>query len=119
MATVVKTELSGSTDGRLILVAATATPGTTVHTAGSVTGTDNYDEIWLWGVNSTTVSVKLTLEWGSTTAPNDNIEVVLSPEDGLVALVPGLVLQNALLVRAFAANANVVSLGGYVNQLRA
>lgn len=119
MATCVKQELSGGTDGRLILVAATGTPGTTIHTAGSVTGTDNYDEIWLWGVNSTTIVVKLTLEWGTTTAPNDNIELFLQPEAGLVTLVPGLVLQNALLVRAFAANANVVSLGGFVNQLRA
>ena len=119
MATCVKQELSGGTDGRLIKLAATATPGTTIHTAGSVTGTDNYDEIWLWAVNTTTVSVKLTLEWGTTSAPDDNIELTLSPENGLIAIVPGLVLQNALVVRAFAANANVVSIGGYVNQLRA
>ena len=119
MAYAVKQELSGSTDGRLIKIAAIATPGTTVHTAGSVTGTDNYDEIWLWAVNTTTVSEKLTIEWGTTSAPDDNIELTLSPENGLITIIPGLILQNALVVRAFAAQADVVSIGGFVNQIRA
>ena len=119
MASCVKQVLSGSTSGRLIKVAATGTPGTIIHTAGSVTGTDNWDEVWLWAVNTTTVSEKLTIEWGSTTAPDDNIELVLSPENGLITIIPGMVLQNALLVRAFAAQANVVSLGGFINQIRA
>ena len=120
MASCVKQELSGGPgDGRLIKVAATGTPGTTIHTAGSVTGTDNYDEIWLWAVNTTTVSEKLTIEWGTTSAPDDNIELVLSPENGLITIIPGMILQNSLVVRAFAAQANVVSLGGFVNQIRA
>ena len=118
MAFAVKQVLSGSTNGRLIKVAATATPGTTIHTAGAVTGTDNWDEIWLWAVNTTTVSEKLTVEWGTTSAPDDNIELVLSPENGLITIIPGMILQNSLVVRAFAAQANVVSLGGFVNQIR-
>ena len=64
MATFSKVELSGSTDGRMILVAQTATPGTLIHTANAVTGADNYDEVWLWAVNSDATNRKLTIEWG-------------------------------------------------------
>jgi hypothetical protein len=52
MATFSKIVLSGSTDGRMIKVAATATAGTTIHT-GSATAT-TFDEIWLYAVNSDT-----------------------------------------------------------------
>lgn len=120
MATIAKVELSGSTDGRPILVAATATPGTTIHTAASVTGNDNYDEIWLWACNTDTTARKLTIEWGGTTSPNDTFEWTnLAPENGLVLIVPGLVLQNALLCRAFASSANLVIIAGYVNRMSA
>ena len=119
MSTFVKAELSGSTDGRLIKVAATATPGTLIHTAGAVTGDDNYDEIWLWAVNSDTTARKLTIEYGGTTAPDDLIEQTIGAESGLLTIVPGWVLQNALVVRAFAATANVVLIGGFINKIRA
>ena len=119
MATYTRAELSGSTDGRGIKVAATATPGTTIHTAGAVTGDDNYDEIYLWAVNSDTTARKLTLEWGGTTSPDDTIEQTIGAESGLVMVAPGLNLQNSLVVRAFAATANVVMLFGFVNKIRA
>jgi len=78
MATFTKTLLSGSTNGKAILVAATATPGTTIHTA--VAGTSSLDEIWLYAVNSSNSDVKLTIEWGETTAPNGNIELTIPGE---------------------------------------
>ena len=55
MATYSKTILSGSTDGRGILVTATATAGTLIHT-GSATAT-TLDEIWLYAVNSDAADV--------------------------------------------------------------
>ena len=106
MATFTKTLLSGSTNGKAILVAATASPGTTIHTA--VTGTSSLDEIWLYAVNSSGEDVKLTIEWGETTAPNGNIELTLPGESGLTLVIPGLLLQNSLVVRAFASVANVI-----------
>ena len=115
MATFTKTLLSGSTNGKAILVAATASPGTTIHTA--VTGTSSLDEIWLYAVNSSGEDVKLTIEWGETTAPNGNIELTIPPESGLTLVVPGLLLQNSLVVRAFADIANVISVHGYVNRI--
>ena len=116
MATFTKVLLSGSTNGKGILVAATATAGTVVHTA--VAGTSSLDEIWLYAHNSSASSVKLTLEYGGTTAPNDHIEITIGPEGtGLILVAPGILLQNGLVVRAFAATANVLNIFGYVNRI--
>ncbi len=120
MATYTKTKLSASTDGRAIKVAATATAGTTIHT-GSATAT-TYDEVWLYAQNTDTSAVKLTIEWGGTTAPDDLIEVTVQPEAGLVAIATGLLIKgNAtpLVIRAFAATANVITIHGFVNQITA
>ena len=120
MATYSKVKLSGSTDGRAIKVAATATAGTTIHT-GSTTAT-TYDEVWLYAMNTSTSSVKLTIEWGGTSSPDDLIELTVLPEAGLVTVVPGLVIKGnatALVVRAFAATANVITIHGFVNQITA
>ena len=118
MATFSKELLSASTDGRAIKVAATATAGTLIHT-GSTTAT-TIDEIWLYAVNSDSTDRKLTLEWGGVTVPDDLIEVTIGAEAGLVLLAPGLLIKGnstALLVRAFAATANVVDIHGYVNRI--
>jgi hypothetical protein len=120
MATYNKLTLSGSTDGRPVKVAATATAGTTIHTASSTATT--YDEIWLYAQNTDTTARKLTIEFGGTTSPDDLIELTVQPESGLVLVIPGLVIKgNAtpLLVRAFAATANVVTISGYVNRISA
>jgi hypothetical protein len=120
MATFSKLTLSGSTDGRLIKVAATATAGTTIHT-GSATAT-TFDELWLYAVNSDTTDRKLTIEFGGVSAPDDLIEQTITAESGLVLVVAGLVIKgNAtpLVVRAFCASANVVMVGGYVNRITA
>lgn len=120
MATYTKNILSGSTDGKGILVAATATAGTLVHTGSTTTTT--LDEIWLYAVNTSTSSVKLTIEWGEATAPNGNIEVTVLPEAGLVTVIPGLLIKgnaSALTVRAFAGTTNVIVVHGFVNRIEA
>lgn len=117
MATFSKIALSGSTDGRMIKVAQTATAGTTLHTGSSTATT--FDEIWLYAVNSSASSVKLTLEWGEATAPDGNIELTVTAESGLVLVTAGLLLQNSLVVKAFAGTANVILLHGYVNRITA
>lgn len=121
MATFTKLALqpAGTTGTGLgIKVAATATAGTAVHTASTTTTT--IDEIWLYAVNTSSSSVKLTIEWGEATAPDGNIELTVLPEAGLVTVIPGLVLQGnatAKVVRAFAATANVVVVHGFVNRI--
>jgi len=116
MATFTKTLLSGSTNGKAIKVVETATAGTTIHTA--VSGTSSIDEIWLYAHNSSASVVKLTLEWGEASAPDGNIEINIGAEGtGLVLVSPGILLQNSLVVKAFAATANVITLTGYVNRI--
>jgi hypothetical protein len=118
MAVFSKSTLSGSTDGRGILVAATATPGTLIHTGPTVA--TSFDEIWIYAKNTSASSVKLTLEWGGVTAPNDHIEFTVPAESGLYLITPGLIIKGnatALVVRAFAATTNVVVLHGYVNKI--
>lgn len=121
MATFSKIALSGSTDGKMIKVAATGSAGTAIHTGSSTATT--YDEVWLYAVNSDTSNRKLTIEWGGTTSPDDLIELTVAAESGLVLVVPGLVIKGnastALVVRAFAATANVISIAGYVNRITA
>lgn len=67
-------------------------------------------------MNTSTTAVKLTIEWGGTTAPDDHIEITIPPEGGFTEVIPGHVLQNSVEVRAFAATANVIVLHGFVNR---
>lgn len=113
MATLTKLKLSGSTDFKQIKVAATSTPGTTIHTAHA----SAIDEIWLWAVNSDSTARKLTIEWGEATAPDGNIEVTIPAEAGYMLVVPGLCLTNSLVVKAFAATANVILINGHVHRI--
>ena len=111
--TFTKVILSGSTSGKMIKIAATATAGTTIHTAHATA----LDEIWLWAINSSTTAVKITVEWGEATAPDGNIEVTIPGESGYLMVVPGLVLTGSLVVKAFAGTANVLLVNGYVNRI--
>ena len=112
-----KRKLSGSTDGRAILVVATATPGTAVHTAVAGTTPGTFDEIWLWAVNSDSTDRKLTIEFGGVTSPDDLVEVTIPAESGLLLVIPGLVLTGSVVVTAFCATANVVMIHGFVNRI--
>jgi len=111
-----KRKLSASSDGRGIKVAATATPGTLIHTALNNIAANEWDEAWISAINTSGAAVKLTLEWGGTASPDDQIEITIPAESGLTTVIPGLVLQNGREVRAFAATANVIVLHGYINR---
>lgn len=111
-----KRGLSGSVDGRGIKVAAAASPGTLVHTALASKAANEWDEIVIRAVNTSAAAVKLTLQWGATTDPDDSVEMTLPAEAGFTEIIPGHVLQNGAVVRAFAATANVIVVHGYVNR---
>jgi hypothetical protein len=117
MATYTKRALSGSTNGKAIKVAQTATLGTTIHTA--VAGTSDFDELWIYCVNSSISDAKLTIEWGEATSPDGHIEKTVSAENGLYCIVPGMVLQNGCVVTAFASVANVLMIHGFCNRITA
>ena len=117
MSTAVKRKLSGSTDGKAILVVQTATAGTTIHTAVAGTTPGTFDEIWLYAYNGHTGSVVLTIEFGGATVPDQNIVVTVPSKSGLMLIVPGFILQNGMVVKAFAATANVITINGFVNSI--
>jgi hypothetical protein len=119
MATFSKHLLSGSTGGRLIEVAATSTPGTTIHATG--TSATVIDEVWLYAINTSGTDDLLTIEFGGTTADDDLIKFTVTAQSGLYLVVPGLVLTgdgaSARTITAFAATTNVINIGGYVNRI--
>lgn len=115
MAAFSKLFLSGSTNGRNIKVTATSTPGTLIHTA--VSGTTDKEEVYLYAVNTDSSDHTLTLEFGGTTSPDDVIKVTVAANKGLYLIIPGLLLQNGLVVRAFADAGNVINVNGYVHRI--
>jgi hypothetical protein len=112
-----KRKLSGSTDGKAIKVVQTATAGDTVHTAVAGTTDGTYDEIWLWAYNGHTAAVTLTIEFGGATVPDQTIVLTIDFKNGLIPIIPGLILQNGMVVKAFASVANVVTIIGFVNRI--
>lgn len=115
MATYEKHLLSGSTDGRQIPILATGTPGTLIHTA--VPGTSSLDEIFLYATNPSADNAILTIEWGGTTDPDDILTFTVPSKDGDYLIIPGKVLRNSLVVRAYSNTYNAVNISGYVHRI--
>src|ERR1035437_9455491 len=109
--------LSGSTNGKVIPVVATATAGTTIHTA--LAGTAGYDEIYLWASNVTAAAATLTIEYGGVTDPGNHIVKGLSipANSPPINILAGQVLQNGLVIGAFSGTASAINLSGYVNRI--
>lgn len=118
MATYSRVHLSGSTNGKPVPVAATATPGTTIHTA--LSGTSGFDEIYLWVSNVTGSAATLTLEWGGVTDPGDHLckGYSIAANSGPTLVAAGLVLNNSLVVKAFSGTASALNIVGYVNRIQ-
>jgi len=106
--------LSASTNGRPIAVAATASAGTTIHTA--VSGTTDYDYVTLWASNIDTATRTLTLEWGGTGTSDQLGPVSLAANRGLVLVADRLPLRNSLVIKAYSDSANKVNIVGMVQR---
>ena len=113
--TVSRIPLSGSTHGRAIKIAATATAGTLIHTGTS--STTDCDVVTLYAYNSSASAVNLTIEWGGVSDPDDLIKLSIPATSGLTLVCPDLVIRNSLVVRAFAGTTNVVTVQGFVNRV--
>ncbi len=109
--------LSGSTNGRAIPVAATATAGTLIHT--SIASSDGFDEVYLWASNVTANAATLTIEWGGVTDPGDHIvkQFSIPAYSPPIPIVTGQVLNNGLVVRAFSGTASAINITGQVNRI--
>ena len=116
MATYSKELLSGTpADGRVIPVAATATPGTLIDTAHAT----SKDEEYLWASNVTAVDATLTLEWGGVTDPGDHMvkALVIPAKSPPIPIVTGVPLTNSKVVRAFSGTASAINISGYKNRI--
>lgn len=112
------TSISGdtSTDGVGVSIVATTSPGTTLHTATS--GTDYWDYVKVWLVNTDTVTRTVYVQWGGTAA-KDAIPIDVAPGIGPVAVFEDFrPLRNGLLIRAYCATTAVVTAHGEVHTYR-
>ncbi len=117
MASYSRVLLSGSTSGRPIAVAATATAGTTMHTA--VSGAAAWDEIYAWFNNIDSSARTLTIEFGNAGTNADHLVDALSlpANSPPIPIVTGQVLNGGLLMKAFASVTNIINCSGYVNRI--
>lgn len=118
MATYARALLTGSTDGKPIIVAATSIgSGTTIHTA--VSGSVSWDEIYIWASNVTASDATLTLSWGSVTDPDGLIckSVTIPANSPPIPIVTGQVLNNSEVVKAASGTGSAINLTGYVNRI--
>lgn len=100
-------------------VTVSASPPTTVHATG--TSSTIEDEVWLYAYNSSASAVALTIYFGATVTPDDNIRLSIPATSGLTLVIPGLVLTGtgsvANTISASAATVNVITVIGYVNRI--
>ncbi len=110
---------SASVQGKAIKVAATATPGTLIHTTG-ISAT-NIDRITLSVFNSDPVEKTVTIEFGGTTSPDNVIVIPVPGNSGLTHVFDGNPLLGngaaGLSVRAFASTTNVCTVMGWVMRI--
>lgn len=120
MAIYSKQLLSGSTNGKAIKIAATTSVGTTIHATG--TSATIIDEVWLYAYNSDATAVTLTIQFGGTTAVDNDIKLLIPATSGLTLVVPGLILTGtgsaANTISSYASTANVITVSGYVNRVQ-
>lgn len=100
--------LSGSTNGRPILVSASASPGTTLHTGTSTAG--EVDKLYMWASNKSASPVTLKIQWGGT-ASSDEDWIFIPPEDKTI-ICDGALIKGGLIVRAYATSANQIEITG-------
>ncbi len=108
-----KIVLSGSVFGAPINITATSIgSGNTIHTSNNVTTPGLGDEVVLYCSNTSGSAVTLTLGIGGTATAN--LLPISIPATSFVQVLPGLMLQNSLVVYAAAGTGSVLNVCGYV-----
>jgi hypothetical protein len=106
MGTTIKvTPASAATHFRGIKIAATATPGTTLHVAQAAATDGCVDVVEVRVYNSDTVDRLVTFECGGTTAPDDNQGGYVGAKETRTFTI---FMRNGLTLKAFADTANVL-----------
>lgn len=112
----IESELNGSTNGRPIPVAATATPGTTIHTAGA----SGFEKVWLYATNVTALDATLTIEWGGTSDPGDHIvkSYRIPAFSAPIRVTDGQIIKGSCLIRAFCSSGSAINITGFAIAVR-
>lgn len=106
--------LSGQTNGKNILITATTNGGAqTIHTVSSSTATLEFLTIEACNVAASHATNGLYLLMGGTSEPNDLIHIDLNHGDGAVVVQDKRLMQNGVIVKAYADNANGIVIYGY------
>lgn len=112
--------LSGSVDGQPIKVVATATAGTTIHTATSSSTNDSVDEVWLYASSTSTSAINGSLHFGTMQGEDGGQTVNYrcpAAYNGPVCILAGQPVRNGKVITATAATANRVNIFGFVNRI--
>ena len=111
--------LSAATNGALIKIAATATPGTTIHTATASDQPEGCDEVWLWAGSTSGSAISATLQISSgnvTDGQSINFRVPAA-YNGPIAILAGHRVLDGVVITATAATAERVNIWGNVNRI--
>lgn len=115
MPTITPIHATGSTNGKAIKIVATASTGTTIHTATNVAG--EFDDLTLYAYNGDTVDRELTIQWGGVATPDNDIKITIPAKAGLFAVINGARLNGGLVAAAYcAAAANVITITAVVSR---
>ncbi len=119
MATITKRPLSGSSGGKMILIASTtAGSGTLIHTAVSgATASGSKDEVWIYAQNLTSGTKRITVNYWALTSGHKITCDLPVKQFGPQVVVPGYILFNSNVVRIYATAANSAAVVGYVNRI--
>lgn len=112
-----KLKLSGSTNGKPIQITTTSSPGDLIHTATNTANT--LDEVWLYAnnVKSSGNAIQLTI-YTDTDNDANRIIVGIPFRKGLIYIIPGFVYDGSVNIRAYAAEADVINVSGWVNRIQ-
>lgn len=111
---IVTSYLSGQTNGKNIVITATTLGGAqTIHTVAAGTTTLEFLTIEACHVDTANSTTKLTLLMGGTTSPDDVITIDMSHGDGPVMVQDHRLMQNGVVIKAFAQHASHVVVYGY------
>jgi len=112
---ITRKKLSGSTNGKGILVTGTATGASqTVHAVSA-----NQDELHIWATNADLVNdYAVVIEMAGTTDPQDTIKRTI-PAGNTLKVVDGITLSNSAgTVKAWGVTTgSKISLFGHVNEI--
>ena len=102
-----------ATSGELITITGTDQAGANlIHTAQPATGDNNLDEAWMYAVNTSTTDVELSVLWDGKLVP-----INIPARQGFVLIIPGMRINNAKQIKAFAGTTNVINVKCDINRI--